>query len=395
MSGSKQSGMNKFNVKDIPPDSYFTKPAYIDGQFIVTVPEAPVTDELKQTLSAWDFKEIMSDGENLTEYAAQNAAGNDEAEPAVNSSLSDGDHLQQAQAFYRNFQQYVELLFTQITVTGKVGFTDAAEKVKEACAIIREERRYLLRVIENPERSRHTSGDNYLAAHTVTSIIISVIIGIYLKMPSHRLIELGIAALFHEVGMLKLPPKLYLNKRSLSSQERKAILTHTILGYTMLKSFGFPLVISLAALEHHERENGEGYPQKITGEKISLYAKIIAVACSYEALTHARPHKDGKDSYAGMLDLLKNVGKYYDDTVLRALVYSLSIYPIGLYVLLSNGRKGQVVEANPGNPRCPIVQILDGISPGGKSRTVETSPNGLTVLRPLLTEEIDGIPKPL
>jgi HD-GYP domain-containing protein (c-di-GMP phosphodiesterase class II) len=384
--------MSKFNVNDIPPDSYFTEPAYIDGQFIVTAPEVPVTEELKRTLTAWDFKEIMSDGENQKEYVFQNSTGNDKAEPVDKKNLSDGDHLKQAQVFYRNFQQYVELLFTQIAVTGEVGFKDVAEKVKEACDTIREERRYLLRIIENSEGSQHTSGDNYLASHAVTSTIIAVIIGIYLKLPSHRLIELGVAALLHEVGMLKLPPQVYLSKRPLSLQERKAILTHPILSYNMLKSFGFPLVIGLAALEHHERENGEGYPQKITGDKISLYAKIIAVACSYEALTHARPHKDGKDGYSGMLDLLKNVGKQYDDTVVRALVYSLSIYPIGLYVLLSDGRKGQVVDVNPENPRCPIVQLLDEITPDGKNKTVETSPDGLTVVRPLIKEEINGIP---
>jgi hypothetical protein len=89
-----------------------------------------------------------------------------------------------------------------------------------------------------------------------------------------------------------------------------------------------------------------------------------------------------------MLDLLKNVGKQYDDTVVRALVYSLSIYPIGLYVLLSNGKKAQVVDVNPENPRCPVVHLLDELTPDGKNKTVETSPDGLTIVRPLLKEEI-------
>jgi HD-GYP domain-containing protein (c-di-GMP phosphodiesterase class II) len=188
--------------------------------------------------------------------------------------------------------------------------------------------------------------------------------------------------------MIRLPPQIYLNKRPLSPQERKAILTHPILSYNMLKSFGFPLTIGLAALEHHERENGEGYPQKLTGEKISLYAKIIAVACSYEALTSARPHKDAKNGYSGMLDLLKNVGKQYDDTVVRALIYSLSIYPIGLHVLLSNGKKGQVIEANTENPRFPVVQILGELAPDGRNKTVETVPGGLSIVRPLLQDEL-------
>jgi HD-GYP domain-containing protein (c-di-GMP phosphodiesterase class II) len=162
------------------------------------------------------------------------------------------------------------------------------------------------------------------------------------------------------------------------------------LSFNLLKSFDFPLVISLAALEHHERENGSGYPQKLTSEKISFYAKIIAVACSYEALSSQRPHKEAKDGHTGMLELLKNERKQYDDTVVRALVFSLSIYPIGLYVLLSSGKKGQVVDVNPENPRYPIVQVFGELTPDGKNKTLETSPSGLSIVRPLTREEINS-----
>jgi HD-GYP domain-containing protein (c-di-GMP phosphodiesterase class II) len=398
--------MNSFIVKNIPSDSYFTKPSYIGGRFIVTAPEMPFTEELKHALTVWDIAEIVSDGENLEEYVSRSPGGNGEAETAGEPILSDGDHLKQAEAFYRDLQRYVEDLFTQIAVTGELDFNAVAEKIKEACDVVKETRRYLLMVIENPIEnsienpienpktalnsvdSRRAGGRNYLASHTVTSTIISIIIGLYLKLPSHRLIELGVAALLHEVGMIKLPPQIYLSKRALSPEERKAILTHPILSYKILKSLGFPLVIGLASLEHHERENGEGYPQKLTGDKISLYAKIIAVACSYEALTNTRPHKDAKDGHTGILDLLKNVRKQYDDTVVRALVYSLSIYPIGLYVLLSNGKKGQVIDVNPENPQFPIVQFLDEFAPDGRNKTVETSPAGLNIVRPLIREEV-------
>jgi HD-GYP domain-containing protein (c-di-GMP phosphodiesterase class II) len=231
---------------------------------------------------------------------------------------------------------------------------------------------------------------NYLTSHSVRSTIISIVIGTYLKLPPHRLIELGVAALLHEIGMFKLPPQTYLSNRPLSPQERKAIIKHPILGFNVLKSFDFPLVISLAALEHHERENGSGYPQGINGEKISLYAKIISVACSYEALSSKRPHKEAKDGYTGMLELLKNEGKQYDETIVRALVFSLSIYPIGLYVLLSSGKKGQVVDVNPENPRYPIVQIFGEFTPDGKNKNAQTSQDGLSIVRPLTREEINS-----
>jgi HD-GYP domain-containing protein (c-di-GMP phosphodiesterase class II) len=202
------------------------------------------------------------------------------------------------------------------------------------------------------------------------------------------MIELGVAALVHEVGMLKLPTHMYLSQRPLTAPEQKAIMTHPILGYSMLKSLDFPLATCLAALEHHERENATGYPRRLTGEKISLYSKIIAVACSYEALSSKRPHKEAKDGHTGMLELLKNDGKQYDDTIVKALVLSLSIYPIGLYVLLSNDKKGQVIDVNPENPRFPIVQVFGEFSPDGKVKTIQTTAETITIVRPLSRSEI-------
>jgi HD-GYP domain-containing protein (c-di-GMP phosphodiesterase class II) len=166
---------------------------------------------------------------------------------------------------------------------------------------------------------------SYLISHTVKSTILAVIIGSYLKLASHRLIELGVAALLHEAGMLSLSPEIYTNTGALNPEEHKAILSHPILGYKLLKSFDLPLTVTTPALEHHERENGEGYPRRLKGDQIGLYSKIIAVACSYEAQTSKRPYKMTKDSFSGMIDMLKNERKQYDDTVIRALVFSHSI----------------------------------------------------------------------
>ena len=163
-----------------------------------------------------------------------------------------------------------------------------------------------------------------------------------------------------------------------------------MLGYNLLKERQVPLAVCLAALEHHERMNGSGYPRALTGEKISLYSKIIMVACSFDAVTAARPYKEAKDGYSGMVDILKNEGKQYDDLVIRALVYGLSIYPIGTQVLLTSGKKAVVVDVNPDNPRYPIVQVLGARSPDGKELIVRTSETSVRVLRPLSREELQA-----
>ena len=373
----------EFDIKNISPGSFFSEPAYLEEQFVLAAPEMPFTRELIETLDAWDFFHVYSSGEPMKDYAGYT----DDAEGAfIDTSIPwDSEKISKAEKFYAAFLKYVESVFTQVVIKNTLDFNAIAERIRAACDIIREDRQFLLAVqkakLPNPT-------DNYLASHAAKSAIISLVIGNYLKLPAHRLIELGVAALLHEIGMIKLPPQVYLAKRPLQPQERKAIHTHPVLGFNMLKSFDFPLAVTLPALDHHERENSSGYPRKLAGDGISLYSKIIAVACSYEALSSHRPHKEAKDGYTGMLELLKNEGKQYDDTVIRALVFSLSIYPIGLYVLLSSGRSGQVVDVNPENPRFPIVQIFGEQTPDGKNKVAGTSQDGLYIVRPLTKEEI-------
>jgi HD-GYP domain-containing protein (c-di-GMP phosphodiesterase class II) len=375
--------MNRYAVKDILPDYFFSKTAYLDDEFVVAAPEMPFTADLMRTLLKWDFREVVSEGELRDSYAA----GMEDAQTAdlaAASALTDGEKIKWAEKFFQDLKTYVNELFSAVFMSKPVSYNQAAEWIRDSLDRIREDHRYLLRILKKMENA----GGDYLIDHTVKSTIIALVIGFYIKLPPHRLIELGVASLFHEIGMLKLPIKVHLNSRSLSPMELKIIYTHTILGYNTLKHNGFPLAVSIAALEHHERENGSGYPRRLTSGKISLYSKIIAVACSYDAISSDRPHREARDGYAGMLELLKNEGKQYDDTIIRALVYSLSIYPIGLYVLLSNGKKGQVVDVNPENPRFPVVQIFGELNPDGKNKTRETTPEGLRIIRPLSREEI-------
>jgi HD-GYP domain-containing protein (c-di-GMP phosphodiesterase class II) len=382
--------MKNFLVKEIQSNSFFTKTVFLDVSFIIVTPEVPFTEELSGILTKWSFNTVLSDGEPRKEYTGDTSSGGKTSE-AISTSIelsqqSDADKLEKAEQFYTSFLSYVENLFIRATISDELEFKSVMEKIKDIAEYIKEDRRFLMRVLKNIEPAPEK---NYVATHSVRSTILAIIIGSYIKLPNYRLIELGVAALLHEVGMLKLPSSIYLSQRQLTPQEQKAIMTHPILGYTMLKSFDFPLPICLVALEHHERENGSGYPRRLTSDKISLYSKIIAVACSYEALSSKRPHKEAKDGYTGMLELLKNEGKRYDDTIVKALIVSLSIYPIGLYVLLSNGKKGQVVDVNPENPRFPIVQVFGEFTPDGKIKSMQTAPNALTIVRPLARSEIE------
>jgi HD-GYP domain-containing protein (c-di-GMP phosphodiesterase class II) len=385
-------GMKSIPFKELVPETYYSEPVYLDANYILLTPETPLTSGLLNRLAEWEFREVFTDGEPLnaddTAAAAdsENEGTDNEEKPITSQTAGDKENLDKVSIFYDQFLKYVEMVYTRYVTKSEISLKELSDKVKTLCDVILENKRYVLRILNNP-----TSSSNYLVNHSVRSTVLAIVLGGHLKLPPHRLIELGVASVLHEIGMVRLPPQLYMADRKLSEKEHKSITAHPILGYNILKDKQFPLSICLAALEHHERMNGSGYPRALSGDKISLYARIIAVACSYDAVTASRPYKEARESFVGMVDILKNEGRQYDDVVIKSLVYSLSVYPVGSFVLLTNAKIGQVIDVNPDNPRYPVVLILGSRTPDGKETIVQTSETGIRILKPVRREEAEHI----
>ena len=283
------------------------------------------------------------------------------------------NRIKHAEKFYASFLKYAQIVFADIANDG----TADMESISKEITALRNEIQYNLRFLLY---ARHciepVSNEIYLASHAVHSTVIAMVIGKYLKLPPHRLLELGIAAFLHDIGMLKLSRETFFKGLDLTKPEKGLVFTHPIHSHSMLKSFKCTAAITQAVLEHHERENGSGYPRKLTGQSISLYGKIIAVACSYEALSAKRSYKEAKDQHSGIVELIKNQGNQYDMTVIKALVTALSIYPIGTFVLLSNGKQGRVFDIDPANQHYPVVQV-------DKEIIIRTANDGISIVRPL------------
>ncbi len=391
--------MNGIPTKDLIEDGRFDKPLYLDKRYIILTPEIPVNKSLIKSLIQWEFRETYSEGSQRDPkgVSPESLLGEDliadapkqseqKTEDILISAGQDKDSLRKVTDFYQRFTTFVDQMFTKYVTRNDLNLQEISNRVKELCDFVRDNRRFVLRIQDSGSASR-----NYLVSHSVKSTILAIVLGSYLKLQPHKLIELGVAALLHEIGMVRLPPQLYMTDKPLSPQEKKNIFSHPVFGYNILREFSFPLSICLASLEHHERNNGQGYPRNLGGDRISPYAKIIAVACSYDAVTSSRPYKEAKDGYSGMLDILKNEGKQYEENVIRALVYSLSIYPIGTYVLLSDGRPGQVVDTNLSDPRFPVVNVLAELRPDGKATFLRTSAAGPMVKRILTKEETHAL----
>jgi HD-GYP domain-containing protein (c-di-GMP phosphodiesterase class II) len=353
--------MKGLSLSELVPNTYFDQPVFLDRGFILLTPDSPVTTDLVKRLRKWKYAEVFSDGvrRDVPTYLSGGEKTN-LAPQMIDEDIRAGKQASVSRAFYAELSGFAASLFAGYVNDGAMNLGQVTDWVKKTIQTVHDNRDSLLSFVD-----MSAEGDRYLISHAVNTTILSIAIGEYMKAPPHRLIELGNACLLHEIGMFKLPAELRRSSQPLSDEQRKVLATHTLVGYRILKGISAPENVALAALEHHERFDGTGYPRGLSGDKITEYAKIIAVACSYDAMISSRPFKsEPLDGHASIKDLLQKSRGHYDDRVLKAFVYTMSVYPVGTAVLLSNKSRGLVTKTDPLRPRCPIVRVI--VDPDGK-----------------------------
>ena len=199
--------------------------------------------------------------------------------------------------------------------------------------------------------------DNYLYSHAVNVSIVAMIIGRELKMNETTLKNLGLAALLHDVGMIKIDKEIYNKNGRLTDEEWAEIKRHPFYGYEMLYGAEeFSEEVLLGIKQHHERINGKGYPEGLRGDNIHLFGKIIAVSDVYDACISSRKHRQRMTAYEALKNLLGE-SALFDIRILKALVTSMAIYPIGSYIRLNTGEVAKVIGINHGFPFRPEIRI--------------------------------------
>jgi HD-GYP domain-containing protein (c-di-GMP phosphodiesterase class II) len=345
--------MNTISVDSLMPNMNFTEPLFLDEKYILLSPDVTMDENLIERLKKWNFVQLYTGGAPVAKAEVVKAAETETIEYTLDENIRQKNDQEAVVKFYFDLLNFTKELFTNFLSKNELDMTVLTERIKSTIENVKKHKDFILRFNELKYPT-----DNYLYNHSVNTALLSLAIGGILKLAPHRLIELGIAALLHDIGMLRLPPALYMSDKPLEPAEKKSILAHTIAGYKSLRALSMPDPLALVSIEHHERLDGSGYPRALKGEQISLYSRIVAVACSFDGITAERPFKDSLDGHHGIIDLLKNNKNRYDENVLKALIFAISLYPVGTYVLLSNKAKGVVVKTNPQNPKCPVVKIL-------------------------------------
>ncbi|HAK69484.1 MAG TPA: metal-dependent phosphohydrolase [Treponema sp.] len=417
--------METYKVSDLKADNVYPADIMLDKTFIICPANCPLPQETIRALLEWSFTAVISEGktsvtvpvskeeveqkkveisaktEEVTALVVEEQKKDEEAKESVypqiqealrlaeekkSSITNDKDRMAMVQDVYNAYCEYINRVFTRYATHKEFNKGEIFGTVRELCNFIKANGRYILRVTPAIE----DRNKNFQVFHSMRSTVLSITIGLQLKMEFPKLVELGVASLLHEIGMLRISPQLYMNNKPLTVAEKNQILTHPIISYNILKEAGFSLPILLGVLDHHERENGTGYPRHMQGPKISYYAKIIAAACSFEAITAPRHFKEARTTYEAMTEMLKNENHQYDATVLKALLYSLSLYPIGAYVYLSNGKIAQVVDVNPSDPRNPVIQVWGEKTDDGNPKVMQTN-DTLKISRVMSRREADDV----
>lgn len=201
--------------------------------------------------------------------------------------------------------------------------------------------------------------DNYTYKHSVNVAVISTIIGIYLSYDEESLYELCLAALMHDIGKTKIDPGIINKPGRLSMMEYRIVQEHARYSYDILdENYLISARTKQAVLHHHENEDGTGYLDRLVGDEIPPYAKIIHVADVYDALTSKRPYKKPYALSEAIEYLMGGSNVLFDRKAVEAFLEAVPVYAKGIDVLMTNGERA-IVVSNTSNPLRPIVRLVD------------------------------------
>jgi HD-GYP domain-containing protein (c-di-GMP phosphodiesterase class II) len=200
--------------------------------------------------------------------------------------------------------------------------------------------------------------DNYTYEHSVNVCILSLIIGYSLQLRRDELRLLGIGAVLHDVGKIFIESEILNKPGRLETEEFEKIKTHTSRGYDFLKTKEcVSFIAAHIAYQHHERNDGSGYPRGLTADQIHRFAKIVAVTDVYDAMTAHRVYRSALPSYLAVAELRAGAGVRYDREIVELLVEFVALYFIGSELSLDNGER--VLVVNVSRTQC-LVKVLDG-----------------------------------
>jgi len=233
------------------------------------------------------------------------------------------------------------------------------------------------------------SYDEYLFNHSVNVGILTIALGESLGLDGTSLRELGLGALLHDLGKIRIPEAVTRKPRELTEEEWQLIRSHPEEGVRMLQQMGVRSEIALRVVkEHHVRFDRRGYPTLADGEDVHPYTMLVTISDSYDAMTTVRPYQRAFEPSQAIARMKPLSGSVFDPEIFNRFVEMLGIYPPGTAVRLTTGEIGVVTRPGTEDTARPWVRIIQDRErnrvDGGEVSLMEWDPEAGDYLRSIL-----------
>ena len=288
------------------------------------------------------------------------------------------EELKRAAMICSKARKAVVSMFQEVRMGNAISAEAAGELVEEISSS----------VLRNPgaliSLARLKTADDYTYMHSVAVCALMVALARQLELDEKDVREAGMAGLLHDLGKAMMPMDVLNKPGKLTDDEFRIIKGHPVEGHRILLEGKTASDIVLdVCLHHHEKVDGTGYPDRLSGDQISLFAKMGAVCDVYDAITSNRPYKAGWCPAESILKMTEWSKGHFDERVFQAFIKSIGIYPVGTLVKLSSGRLAVVLEQSEKSLLTPRVKVFFST----RSQT-RITPELLDLSRPGVTEKI-------
>ena len=248
------------------------------------------------------------------------------------------EELNRASKIVDRSKEAITSMFNEARMGKAVNIEHAVSLVEEITAS----------VMRNPDAliglARLKTKDDYTYMHSVAVCALMVSLARQLGLSDEQTRESGLAGLLHDIGKMAIPLEILNNPGKLTDAEFDVVKDHPMAGHQMLLEGGAVGETTLdVCLHHHEKMDGTGYPKQLSGDAISVFARMGAVCDVYDAITSNRPYKQGWCPSESLRRMAEWEG-HFDKAIFQAFVKCIGIYPVGTLVRLKSGRLGVVIE---------------------------------------------------
>lgn len=273
------------------------------------------------------------------------------AKPDIRVSLD--EELTHAESLKFRAKQAVASLFDKARLGQALPVGETAALVDEIYKSVSRNSSALLSLVRLKDK------DNYTYLHCVSVCALMIALGKQMGIESDTLRALGVAGLLHDIGKTAVPPEVLNKAGRLTDEEFDIVKMHSMHGWEILqRTYGADDIALDVCRHHHERMDGTGYPDGISGEMLTVHARMGAICDIYDAITSDRCYKKAWPPTEALRKMAEWQHGHLDEKIFQCFIKTVGIYPVGTLLKLKSGRLAVVTDQTEKSLLEPIVRVF-------------------------------------